>query len=75
MDTPATSDNEDYALKAEEVIQEARLTRSKKRATVAASKPGVQERAPKRRVVANHAYIAIEVKGEETKVRHRVTLR
>lgn len=72
VNTPATSDNEDTKPELKEMVQEVRITRSRKRTMAVSGENDPSERAPKRRTVANRAYVAIEVQAEEPKVRNRV---
>jgi DNA repair protein RAD16 len=75
VDTPLTSDAEDLALHKKDLLPETRVTRSRKRVLNASNKAETEERAPKRQMIANRAYISIEVKKEAAKVRNYITLR
>jgi hypothetical protein len=72
MDTPATSDVDEVKLAIEEVSQEVRVTRNRKRVMNAGKENESEERAHKRQAVANRAYVAINLQIPGHKVRDRV---
>jgi DNA repair protein RAD16 len=75
VDTPLTSDAEGVALDKKDLLPETRITRNRKRVLNTSNNLDTEERAPKRQMITNLAYISIEVKKEMAKVRNRFTLR
>ncbi|KAF5364376.1 hypothetical protein D9756_000893 [Leucocoprinus leucothites] len=69
--TPVTSDIEEANSAAEEKATERRVTRSKKRVLDSTEDAVPEGRAPKRQTITNRAYIAIEVKAQEVKVKNK----